>query len=72
MKTDLILKFKQNLFSKVIWSSTFKLIYATLDFLKFAISLLIDVSREEKSLLAIRIYRLNENKNRVLHRNVDK
>ncbi len=24
MKTDLILKFKQNLFSKVIWSSTFK------------------------------------------------
>ncbi len=25
MKTDLILKFKQNLFSKVIWSSTFKL-----------------------------------------------
>ncbi len=23
MKTDLILKFKQNLFSKVIWSSTF-------------------------------------------------
>ncbi len=25
MKTDLSLKFKQNLFSKVIWSSTFKL-----------------------------------------------
>ncbi len=24
MKTDLILNFKQNLFSKVIWSSTFK------------------------------------------------
>ncbi len=24
MKTDLILKLKQNLFSKVIWSSTFK------------------------------------------------
>ncbi len=24
MKTDLVLKFKQNLFSKVIWSSTFK------------------------------------------------
>ncbi len=24
MKSDLILKFKQNLFSKVIWSSTFK------------------------------------------------
>ena len=23
MKTDLVLKFKQNLFSKVIWSSTF-------------------------------------------------
>ncbi len=25
MKSDLILKFKQNLFSKVIWSSTFKI-----------------------------------------------
>ncbi len=24
MKTDLMLKFKQNIFSKVIWSSTFK------------------------------------------------
>ncbi len=24
MKTDLILKFKQNVFSKVIWSCTFK------------------------------------------------
>ncbi len=26
MKTDLTLKFKKNLFSKIIWSSTFKLL----------------------------------------------
>ncbi len=28
MKTDLILKFKQNLFSKVIWSSTFNVTFS--------------------------------------------
>ncbi len=38
MKTYLILKFKQNLFSKVIWSSTFKCVVAqALHFLGFNI-----------------------------------